>query len=295
MPPFFLTRAIESATSVFLSPAGADRAEWRPVIFSNRPLPIFYRASSWGYSVVGALLIIFAEQMRACDEGFWWRAVGAGLFVQGFLSYQSDVAMWGRHDAEARIWKLIDPLLASTLTVMVGPVICSRMALGVFTLPEELKHTWTLGVVMAITSKLMGARAALIEIRGNDFKVQTPDQGSVSKRARSWGGIPLDWAGALFMNQIPCPDLASPGLAWSLTSEGVLQARTRDGVETWSYRIAPRMGFSFVEKVTWQKRGQAPFELTREDPDPADGWARRWEIKSGVGEVKVRWRDRKSL
>jgi hypothetical protein len=169
MPPFFLTRAIESATTVFLSPAGADRAEWRPVIFSNRPLPIFYRASSWGYSVVGALLIIFAEQMRACDEGFWWRTVGAGLLVQGFLSYQSDVAMWGRHDAEARIWKLIDPLLASTLTVMVGPVICSRMALGVFTLPEELKHTWTLGVVMAIASKLMGARAA----RSPDVECET--------------------------------------------------------------------------------------------------------------------------
>ncbi len=168
----------------------------------------------------------------------------------------------------------------------------SKEASGQF--PANVRARADQGLKLEVTH-LMGARAALIEIHGHDFKVQTPDQGSVAKKARSWGGIPLEWAGALFMNQVPCPDLSRAGLEWSFTPDGVLKAISLEQGETWSYRIAPRMGFSFVEKVTWNKRGQAPFELTRDDPDPADGWARRWEIKSGVGEVKVRWRERKPL
>jgi hypothetical protein len=168
----------------------------------------------------------------------------------------------------------------------------SKEASGQF--PANVQARADSGLKLEVTH-LMGARAALIEIRGEDFKVETPDQGSVAKKARSWGGIPLEWAGALFMNRVPCPELSAPGLSWSLGPEGVLEGRSQDGAEIWSYRIAARAGFSFIEKVSLRRRGQAPFEMKREDPDPVDGWARRWEIKSGVGEVKVRWRDRKTL
>jgi len=44
-----------------------------------------------------------------------------------------------------------------------------------------------------------------------------------------------------------------------------------------------------------ERSGLQVIELNREDADPVDSWARRWEIKSPAGEVKVRWRERKSL
>lgn len=160
MPPLFLTRALSSISRTFHSPENADRAEWRPIVFSYRPLPLCYRASSWGYSVVGLMLLIYGDAMRRCDDGFWWRFVGSGLCLQGFLSYMSDVHCWGRNDSRARTWKALDPMLATFLTFLVGPVICCRMALGLFSLPAELKRTWTLGVAMCLASKGMGARAA---------------------------------------------------------------------------------------------------------------------------------------
>jgi hypothetical protein len=168
----------------------------------------------------------------------------------------------------------------------------SKEASGQF--PAVVKASQELGLTLEVT-QLMGARAALIEIRGNEFKVETPSQGSVSKKARAWGGIPLEWAGALFMNRLPCPDLGASSFSWSLSEKGELRARSRDGTETWTFSVVQRQGSAFVEKVVRERQGKVDLELNREDPDPQDGWARRWEIKSGVGEVKVRWRDRKTL
>ena len=160
MPPMFLTRALSFAASLFLSPDGTDRAEWRSIVFSATPLPLAYRMSPWGYSMVGILLILYSDAMRACDAGFYWRTVGACLCVQGLFSYMSDVASFGRSDPTARFWKLIDPMLASTLTMAVGPILCTRMALGFFVMPEYILRTWTLGVSLTIGCKSMGARAA---------------------------------------------------------------------------------------------------------------------------------------
>jgi hypothetical protein len=165
----------------------------------------------------------------------------------------------------------------------------SKEASGQF--PAIVQASPEKGVRIEVT-QLMGARAALIEIRGNDFKVETPQE-RVSKKTGSWGGIPLEWASVLFMNRIPCPDLAR--VSWSWSEAGELIGRSRDGAETWKMTIVQRMGRSFVAKVILEKAGQPPFELVREDPDPQDGWARRWEVRSGAGEIKVRWRDRKSI
>ena len=54
-------------------------------------------------------------------------------------------------------------------------------------------------------TQLLGARAALIEIRGNDFRIETPKDGVVNRKAASWGGIPLEWASRIFMDRLPCP------------------------------------------------------------------------------------------
>lgn len=166
----------------------------------------------------------------------------------------------------------------------------SKEASGQF--PANVQVSDTAGLRMEVT-QLMGARAALIEIRGTDFKVETPQQGSVSKKAKSWGGIPLEWATSLFMDRVPCPE--GSGWSWTFNPEQELVGTRGSGPEQWKYKVVERMGRPFVEGVRLEKSEQQSFELRREDPDPNDGWARRWEIKSAVGEVKVRWRDRKAL
>jgi hypothetical protein len=60
-------------------------------------------------------------------------------------------ARCGDHDRASLRGKCDGPIAAAAI----DDEAFSRMALGVFTLPEELKHTWTLGVVMAITSKAL--------------------------------------------------------------------------------------------------------------------------------------------
>lgn len=155
-----LQRAVSNGVSMFLSPEGADKPEWRPIVFSNRTIPLIYRISSWGFSGVGALILMFINALRMCDSGFWWRTVGTGLSVQGGLSYMADVYTWGRRDRVSRMWKSLDTLSAGALTCICGPVVCCRMSLGLFGVDADITYYWIICVVFALTSKVMGARAA---------------------------------------------------------------------------------------------------------------------------------------
>lgn len=205
-------------------------------------------------------------------------------------------ALEDRQDASKLIGSLCPGNASSPVRAVEGRVWMkakSKEASGQF--PAIVQASAEKGLRLEVT-QLMGARAALIEIRGQDFKVETPQQGSVSKKAKSWGGIPLEWASSLFLNGLPCPDVGSGSgsWSWSFDNEGRLKGNHSQGGEVWLFSLAQRQGRTFVERVSRERGGKLDFELTREDPDPADGWARRWEIKSGVGEVKVRWRDRKA-
>ena len=74
--------------------------------------------------------------------------------------------------------------------------------------------------------QLLGARAALIEIRGHDFKVETPKDGTVSRKAVSWGGIPLEWASQLFLDRFPCPSSEELGaFRWRWLESSELEGR----------------------------------------------------------------------
>lgn len=159
--PISLSRAFSNGASIFFSPEGADKHEWRAIVFSYRPIPVIYRFSSWGFSVVGALILTFQKAMtEMCDAGFWWRTVGLGLCQQGVLSYMADVYTWGRRDLQAWLWKSLDSIFAAALTIFVGPVICYRMWLGSFVMDGDLQSAWVVGVMLALASKIMGARAA---------------------------------------------------------------------------------------------------------------------------------------
>lgn len=72
----------------------------------------------------------------------------------------ADVYTWGRRDRVSRFWKSLDTVSAGALTSICGPVVCGRMLLGIFVLDADIKVQWCLCVVFALTSKMMGARAA---------------------------------------------------------------------------------------------------------------------------------------
>lgn len=158
--PISLTRAVFKGASIFYSPEGADKVEWLPIVFSNRPIPLIYRLSSWGFSLVGVLILTFANAMIRCDPGLWWRTIGVLLCVQGWLSYMADVYTWGRRDRLSRLWKSLDVYSAACLTSVTGPVVCCRMLLGYFLLEWDLVSAWSVGVMLALFSKIMGAREA---------------------------------------------------------------------------------------------------------------------------------------
>jgi hypothetical protein len=234
----------------------------------------------------------------------WRLAAGFGCFVLGLSSGCSTVKTGGSASGRGALEEAREASqLISNLCPVQGSVQSvegrvwmkakSKEASGQF--PAIVQASAQKGLRLEVT-QLMGARAALIEIRGQDFKVETPQQGSVSKKAKSWGGIPLEWASSLFLNGLPCPDVSAGNGSWKwgFDAQGRLKGSDSQGTEVWLYSITQRQSRTFVEKVTRERGGKVEFELTREDPDPEDGWARRWEIKSGVGEVKVRWRDRKA-
>jgi len=144
-------------------------------------------------------------------------------------------------------------------------------------------------------TQLLGARAALIEIRGNDFRVETPQDGAVSRKATSWGGIPLEWASRVFMDRLPCPAPSEiAALRWRWVNDREIEGRPQTGDQKWVFRLGSWNQKPWVKAVLWQKSSGNALELKREDPDTQEGWATRWEVVSSVGEVKVRWKERKT-
>ena len=143
--------------------------------------------------------------------------------------------------------------------------------------------------------QLLGARAALIEIRGHDFKVETPKDGAVTRKASSWGGIPLEWASQLFLDRFPCPSVSEMGtLRWRWLDSGELEGRSSSGQTVWRFKFRSWNESPWVESVFWQKSEGKTLDVKRGDPDPQEGWAQRWEASSPSGHVKVRWKNRKT-
>jgi predicted membrane channel-forming protein YqfA (hemolysin III family) len=135
----------------------ADRLEWRPIVYSSKPLAVIYRLSAFFYCIAGGLCMLYAERLRRYDNGFWWCGLGSLLVVQGVIAYMSDVVSWGRHHS---VWRSIDPIMASMLFVAFGPGICTRAALGLFVLPASTLSIWSIGCVLALFCKSMGAQAS---------------------------------------------------------------------------------------------------------------------------------------
>lgn len=64
--------------------------------------------------------------------------------------------------------------------------------------------------------------------------------------------------------------------------------------EIYTYSFRSWAGKPWSDHLIWERKGPRPLviEVSFDDPDPSTNLPRRWEAKSPLGEVKVRWKDR---
>lgn len=139
--------------------AAPEKWSDRPVVFGSTLLARIYRALPLSYSVVGALMWWYGDNLSLYDPQFCWQALGYSLMAQGPVSYLADVQNYGCTAANST-WKRIDLVLAPTLTFLVSIVLVTRCWLGHMSLPTTTTNVWAAGCVVAVLGKCVGAHAS---------------------------------------------------------------------------------------------------------------------------------------
>jgi hypothetical protein len=160
--------------------------------------------------------------------------------------------------------------------------------------PEKLK--------MEVTN-LVGGTEAIITVDGRHYRIEVPNHKERTEQGEQyWGGIPLQWANALFLGRIPCPDAGlSKDAVFSMSAQGELVVETPETLarlpEKYVYRFRQLDGHFWPEALHWERKGiaaSAPIvvDFKFDDPETKTMSPKKWEAKGSQGEVKVRWRDR---
>jgi hypothetical protein len=155
--------------------------------------------------------------------------------------------------------------------------------------------------LMLEVTNLLGSTQAVISVQGKKYSVTVPDKSGNQRKkegAGSWGGIPLNWASDLFLGRIPCPSqeqLTDARLTVNEESQLVIDIE-RGEPEKFVFSFRQWAGKAWPEKLHWQRSGKlaATVEFKFDDPEDRTRSPRKWEAKSALGEVKVRWRDREA-
>lgn len=154
-------------------------------------------------------------------------------------------------------------------------------------------------------TNLMGGTEAILSVEGRRYKIQVPNKkGRDEQGESSWGGIPLQWANALFLGRIPCPEGATTKDAvLSRGNDGELIVETVQTLdrlpERFVYRFRTFEGAPWAESLYWERKGIAgstpvAVDFKFEDPESKTRSPQKWEAKGTQGEVKVRWKDRQA-
>ncbi len=155
---------------------------------------------------------------------------------------------------------------------------------------------------MEVTN-LIGGTEAVITVKNDRYEVKSPKKSvREEKGEHSWGGIPLRWATELFLGRVPCPPSTAKGGEWAyqIDDQGRLEATlakasVRGERERFLYSFRSWEGRPWAEALVWEKTGGGEpinVEFRFDDPEEKTRSPRKWEAKSPLGEVKVRWRDR---
>ena len=156
-----------------------------------------------------------------------------------------------------------------------------------------------------VVTNLLGGTEAVLTLKGERYSIEVPNRPDQTQSGdSSWGGIPLRWAQILFLGKFPCPDLKRiTQLNPQWLTDGGLRVDTPDELghpsETFIYRIKNVAGRAWSEAMRWERRGVAGspvawVEFKFEDPDSNTRSPKKWEARSEVGEVRVKWKDRQS-
>lgn len=155
---------------------------------------------------------------------------------------------------------------------------------------------------MEVTN-LVGATEAVITIKDQKYTIQGTGKNKVrnQKGFGSWGGIPLRWAPLLFLGRIPCPTAEEAKVAtMSVSPEGDLTVQTKPAksgdFEKFVYKFRSWAGKPWPESLHWEKKGPPSVQVDFTFDDPEDGTQSptKWEARSPRGEVKLRWKERKT-
>ena len=176
----------------------------------------------------------------------------------------------------------------------------SKEATGQF---PALVHAVDQGRLELQITNLLGASEAVVKVDEKTFTIESHNPKISSQKGSGvWAGIPLKWATVLFLGQMPCPDAAAQKsmMLSKGEKEGELRVRIPAAAgqsgdeESYVYSFKSWAGQPWVDHLFWERKGSRPLtiEIQFDDPDPAQNLPRRWEAKSSLGEVKVRWKDR---
>tara|TARA_B100001057_G_scaffold493142_1_gene587014 strand:- start:658 stop:1200 length:543 start_codon:yes stop_codon:yes gene_type:complete len=130
---------------------GVTPLGWKSKIQENSASSLFYRISPLFYSVSGIIVLLLNKTLKAHDNFFWWNLFGIMLILQGICSYMSDVEYWGKNS----YWEYIDSFLATTLTLIGGPVVIFRTLSGYANYPLLFTLLWSLSVSFSLYCKYM--------------------------------------------------------------------------------------------------------------------------------------------
>lgn len=149
-------------------------------------------------------------------------------------------------------------------------------------------------------TNLLGGTEAMITVKNGRYRISSP-----SKKVReeegfgAWGGIPLNWATELFLGRIPCPSTDEMKTARVATNgEGALVVETQPSLkgegERFVYTFRKWAGTPWPETLRWERKGPlgVAVDFKFDDPEDRTRSPRKWEARSSLGEVKVRWKER---
>ncbi|OFZ82733.1 MAG: hypothetical protein A2583_05175 [Bdellovibrionales bacterium RIFOXYD1_FULL_53_11] len=148
-------------------------------------------------------------------------------------------------------------------------------------------------------TNILGGTEALITINNGRYSIKLADGKSKPVSGNgSWGGIPLNWASNLFIGRFPCPerpeDLEKP--EW--TADGHLRVSTKASLhgdaEIFLYRFRKHDDSGWPESLRWERKGVfgVSVEFVFDNPEKTTGAPLKWQARSKLGEVGVKWRER---
>ncbi len=145
-------------------------------------------------------------------------------------------------------------------------------------------------------TNLLGGTEARIYVQKSKIKVQVPGKPDQNKKG-AWGGIPLQWAPQLFIGQVPCPSRKKIKKSQMRVDERHdLLIEFEEAQEQFEYQFKTVAGKPWPEKVIWKKTVndqsiEVVFEFS--DPESQTRLSKRWEVRSRLGEIKLRWKQRR--